>query len=70
MTFRAVDDIPSCPMVKPLVDRKQHGRVFENLKAADPEGFLMYSLPLILPIHCIALSVALEKSDSVWEVCL
>ena len=32
--------------------------------------FLRYSLPPILPIHCITLSVALEKSDSVWKVYL
>jgi len=39
VTYQAVDDILSCPVVKPLVDRNLHGRVFENQKGADPEGF-------------------------------
>jgi hypothetical protein len=39
VTYQAVDDILSFTVVKPLVDRKLHGRVFEHQKGADPEGF-------------------------------
>lgn len=69
VTYQAVGDILSCPVVNPLVDRKLNGRIFKIRKGHIQKGFkILIASNLTNSVYY--LHTCIVKFGSVWKVYL